>query len=73
MQHLKRHPEELILWEGPAAYVIKTRECFEIIVYSSNCVTHKVAGKTDDGGRAEITCRRLNAYPRHTRHAFGLL
>lgn len=73
MQHLKRHPEETILWEGPCAYVIKTRECFEIIVYSSNCVTHKPAGKTDDAAQAERVCGRLNAYPRQTRQAHGLL
>lgn len=73
MQHLKRSPEEIILWEGPCAYVIRTRECYEIIVYSSNCVTHKPAGKTDSGARAESVCHRLNAYPRQTRHAHGLL
>lgn len=73
IQHLKRHPEETIFWEGPVAYVIKTRKCFEIIVYSSNCVTHKPAGITDDAKKAERVCRRLNAYPRQTRQAHGLL
>lgn len=65
--------EEIILWEGPCSYVRNVRECYEIIVYSTNCVTHFVAKTTEDGDLAEIICRRLNAYPRQTRHAFGLL
>lgn len=65
--------EQIILWEGPAAYVRNTRECYEIIVYSTNCVVHVPAGITDDAARAESVCRRLNAYPRQTRHAYGLL
>ena len=73
MQHLKRHAEEVILWEGPCAYVIRTRDCYEVIVYSTNCVRHVAAGKTDAADRAESTCRRLNSYPRQTRHAHGLL
>lgn len=71
--HLKRNAEEVILWEGPCAYVVKTRECYEVIVYSTNCVSHVPAGVTDDATRAERTCRRLNAYPRQTRQAHGLL
>lgn len=63
----------IILWEGPCSYVIRTGECHEIMVYSSNCVTHKPAGITEHADRAESTCRRLNAYPRQTRQAFGLL
>lgn len=70
---VKRHPEETVLWEGPCAYVVKTRECYEVIVFSTNCVTHKPAGITESGDRAESVCRRLNAYPRQTRHAYGLL
>lgn len=65
--------EQIILWEGPCAYVRKTRECYEILVHSSNHVTHVPAGITDDAAKAESTCRRLNAYPRQTRQAFGLL
>ena len=65
--------EAVILWEGPCAYVRKVRECYEIIVYSTNSVTHKSAGITDDGARAEQICRRLNAYPRQTRHFHGVL
>jgi hypothetical protein len=73
MRTLKRHAEETILWEGPCAYVIRTRECYEVIVFSTNCVNHVAAGKTDDGARAESICRRLNAYPRQTRQFHGLL
>ena len=65
--------EVLILWEGPCAYVRRVRECYEIIVFSTNCVQHVGAGKTEDGARAESVCRRLNAYPRQTRAAHGLL
>ena len=65
--------ETLILWEGPCAYVRRVRECYEIIVFSTNSVQHVVAGKTDDGARAESVCRRLNAYPRQTRAAHGIL
>ena len=65
--------EQIILWEGPCAYVVNTRECYEILVYSTNCVVHKPAGITDDAARAESVCRRLNAYPNQTRRAYGLL
>jgi len=65
--------EAVILWEGPCAYARRVRECYEIIVYSTNCVQHIHAGTTDDGARAESVCRRLNAYPRQTRAAHGLL
>ena len=73
MQHKRNAPGQSILWEGPCAYVIRTGECYEVIVYSTNCVTHKPAGITEHADRAESTCRRLNAYPRQTRTAFGLL
>lgn len=74
MKQYQIHSEEtVILWEGPCAYVRKTRACYEVIVHSSNYVTHKPAGITEHADRAESTCRRLNAYPRQTRHAFGLL
>lgn len=72
-RHKTTSKESVILWEGECAYVIRTRECYEIIVFSSNHVTHKPAGITDDGAKAESICRRLNAYPRQTRHAYGLL
>lgn len=65
--------EQIILWEGPCAYVRKTRECYEIIVFSTNCVTHKLAGTTQNADRAEQVCRRLNAYPRQARQFHGLL
>lgn len=71
--YLERHPAQVILWEGPCAYVIRTGECYEIIVHSTNYVTHKPAGIIDDGARAESICRRLNAYPRQTRQHFSLL
>lgn len=63
----------VILHEGPCAYAVRAKECFEIIVHSSNYVSHKPAGITDDATRAERIRRRLNAYPRQTREAFGLL
>jgi hypothetical protein len=66
------NPAEAILWEGPCAYVLRTRECYEVIVFSTNYVTHKPAGITDDAERAERTCRGLNRYPRQTREAYGL-
>lgn len=65
--------ETLILWEGPCAYVRVVRECHEIVVHSTNHVTHVCAGITDDAARAESICRRLNAYPRQTRAAYKLL
>ena len=74
LKQFKRNaPDQSILWEGPCAYVLRTRDCYEIIVHSTNCVTHKPAGITEHADRAESTCRRLNAYPRQTRQAFGLL
>lgn len=72
-----RHPwttrESDILWEGPCAYVVKTRDCYEVRVFSTNYVTHMHAGTTDDAARAERVCKGLNAYPRQTRQAYGLL
>jgi len=65
--------EPIILWEGPAAYARRIGGEYEIVVYSSNCIEHKLAGTTDDGARAESVCRRLNAYPRQTRMAHRLL
>lgn len=65
--------EALILWEGPCTYVRVTRQCHEIIVYSTNSVTHVSAGTTEHADRAESACRRLNSYPRQTRKAYGLL
>lgn len=68
---MQRDP--IILWEGPVAYAVKTRDVYEIIVFSTNYVEHVSLGRVDDGARAEIICRRLNAYPRQTRAAHGLL
>lgn len=65
--------ETVILWEGPCAFVRHARECYEIIVHSSNHVMHRPAGITDDAEKAERICRRLNAYPRQTRAHYGLL
>lgn len=65
--------ETIILWEGPCAYVHAVRECHRIMVHSTNHVTHVCAGTTDDAGRAEQICRRLNAYPDNTRLHYGLL
>lgn len=66
--------EELILWEGPVAYVRRIRDDhYKIMVFSTNHVEHIVAGTTNDSARAESVCRRLNAYPRQTRKAFNLI
>jgi hypothetical protein len=65
--------EPVILWEGACAYVLHKGARYEIRVFSSNSVQHVVAGETEDGARAESVCRRLNAYPRQTRQAHGLL
>lgn len=74
MKAYKRNaPDQIILFEGACAYVVRTKECYEIIVHSSNYVTHKPAGITEDAARAESVCRRLNAYPRQTRTTYGLL
>ena len=71
--HKRTARDQVILWEGPCAYVVRTGECYEILVHSSNCVTHKPAGITEHADRAESISRRLNAYPRQTRAAYGLL
>lgn len=73
MQYKRNAPNQTILWEGPCAYVVKTGGCYEVIVYSTNCVTHRPAGITEHADRAESTCKRLNAYPNQTRTAFDLL
>lgn len=72
-QYKRTATNQIILWEGPCAYVVKTGECHEIIVHSTNCVTHKPAGITDDAEKARRTVDGLNRYPRQTRAAFGLL
>ncbi len=70
----KQVKDEGFIWcEGECAYVRTVRDCNEIIVFSTNCVNHRSAGQTDDSARAESICRRLNAYPRQTRAAYGLL
>lgn len=74
MTHYKRNAaDQTILWEGPCAYVIRTKDCYEVIVHSTNYVTHKPAGITEHAERAKKTCDGLNAYPRQTRQAFDLL
>lgn len=67
--------EPVILWEGPCAYAVRELGGYTIRAHSSNHVTHVEAGRVllTDGARAERVCRRLNAYPRQTREAFGLL
>lgn len=65
--------EPVLLWEGPCAYVNRVKDGYEIIVHSTNCTEHVLAGTTEDGARAERICRRLNAYPKQTRHFHGLL
>jgi hypothetical protein len=72
-QYKRWSDEQVILWEGPCAYVLRIGQCHHVIVHSSNYVTHKPAGITEHADRAESTCRRLNAYPRQTRQAFGVL
>lgn len=66
--------EPVILWEGSCAYAVRQRDDrYEIRVFSSNSVTHVVAGEVATGDRAESICRRLNAYPSNTRRFHGLL
>lgn len=61
------------LYEGPCAYAVPANSGFDVIVYSSNAVQHIRAGTVPDAARAERLCRRLNAYPRQSRQAHGLL
>jgi hypothetical protein len=61
------------LYEGLCAYAVPARAGFDVIVYSTNAVQHMRAGTVPDAARAERLCRRLNAYPRQTRQAHGLL
>ena len=61
------------LYEGPCAYAVPAKAGFDVIVYSSNAVQHIRAGTVPDAARAERLCRRLNAYPRQSRRAHGLL
>lgn len=68
---MKREP--VILWEGECAYAVRDGDAYEIVVFSSNRVTHVSAGTTADGARAESVCRRLNAYPAQVRRAHKLL
>ena len=63
----------LPLYEGPCAYAVPAKAGFDVIVYSSNAVQHVSAGTVPDAARAERLCRRLNAYPRQSRQAHGLL
>ena len=68
----RKEPFE-ILWEGPCAYVVKTGECYEVMIHSTNHVVHVPAGMTDDADRAERACKGLNAYPRQARERYNLL
>jgi hypothetical protein len=61
------------LYEGPCAYAVPVKAGFDVIVYSSNSVQHVLAGTVPDASRAARLCRRLNAYPRQSRQAHGLL
>ena len=61
------------LYEGPCAYAVPAKAGFDVIVYSTNAVQHMRAGTVPNAARAERLCRRLNAYPRQTRQAHGLL
>ncbi len=66
--------EPILLYEGDCAYVVrKSSDCYDIIVFSTNHVTHVLVDTVNDGARAESICRRLNAYPRNTRRFHGLL
>lgn len=69
----KSNPREYPLWEGSCAYAVRlAADKYEIIVFSSNHTTHKVYGEQHQGDLAEQTVRRLNAYPKQTRHYMGL-
>lgn len=69
-----REPREpIILWEGDCAYVERRGAEYDVVVFSTNCVTHAVVRTLREGDRAEQICRRLNAYPANTRRSFGLL
>lgn len=72
---MKREP--IILWEGECCYALREEKdgavSYDIRVFSSNCVRHVSAGVVNDGARAEAVCKRLNAYPKQTRHFHGLL
>ncbi len=67
------HPDPIILFEGPCAYVVKTGACYGVMVHSSNYSTHKPAGITENEERAKRTCDGLNRYPRQTPQGFDLL
>jgi hypothetical protein len=64
---------ENMLYEGACCYAVANRDgTCDVVVFSSSCVTHKTIG-TLPGDRAEILCRRMNAYPVNTRRAYELL
>lgn len=64
---------ENVLWEGSCTYAVANRDgTCDVVVYSTNCVTHLKIG-TLPSDRAEILCRRMNAYPANTRRAYELL
>jgi hypothetical protein len=63
-----------ILYEGPCAYAVPNGNgTCDIVVYSSNSVTHITVSKNTPSDRAEIITRRFNGYPLQTRGAYGLL
>lgn len=72
---MQTNREDLILWEGPCAYATKTGAGYGVYVFSTNSVTHVLAGTVapDNADRAETLVRRLNAYPDKTRKFHGLL
>lgn len=66
--------EPNILWEGACAYVVRKNDSsYDIMIHSSDHVTHILGGNVNTGDRAEQICRRLNAYPNNTRKSYGLL
>jgi hypothetical protein len=70
---MARYDRSEPLYEGPCAYAVETREGYEVIVYSTNCVRHLMAGVAKTAAQAERVTRRLNAYPDQTRKFHGLL
>lgn len=63
----------VILYKGPCCYAVRGRDgLYDVVVHSTNYVTHVTAASGIGGDRAEQICRRLNAYERITRRAYGL-
>jgi hypothetical protein len=69
---------ENIHFEGACCYAVQKHDFkgdgrFEIRIFSTNCVVHLAIGLALSHSKAERICARLNAYPRQTRQAHGLL